>query len=84
MMLNSKATVELEGHTNGLFPSTDVDFKLSSDRAEVIKKYLTDNGIDASRIQTEGMGSKNEIYPIPETEEEEGYNRRVEIRITDF
>ncbi len=84
MKLNSKAKVVLEGHTNGLFPSTDVDFKLSSDRANVIKKYLTDNGIDAARIETEGMGSKNEIYPIPETEEEEGYNRRVEIRITDF
>ena len=84
MKLNTKAKIVLEGHTNGLFPSTDVDFKLSSDRAEVIKKFLTDNGVDASRIITEGMGSKNEIYPIPETEEEEGFNRRVEIRITDF
>lgn len=84
MKLNPKAKIITEGHTNGLFPSTNVDFKLSSQRAEVIKKFLTDNGIDASRIETEGMGSKNEIYPIPETEEEEGYNRRVEIRITDF
>lgn len=84
MMLNSKAKIIIEGHTNGLFPSTDVDFKLSSQRAGIIKKFLTDNGIDASRIETEGMGSKNEIYPIPETEEEEGYNRRDEIRITDF
>ncbi len=84
MKLNPKAKIVLEGHTNGLYPSTDVDFKLSSDRAKVVKKFLTDNGIDASRIGTEGMGSKNEIYPIPENEEEEGYNRRVEIRITDF
>ncbi len=84
MKLNPKAKIVLEGHTNGLFPSTDVDFKLSADRAEVIKKYLTDNGIDASRIETEGLGSKNEVYPIPETEEEEGYNRRVEIRVIEF
>lgn len=84
MKLNSKAKIILEGHTNGLFPSTDVDFKLSSDRALVIKKFLTDNGIDASRIETEGMGSRNEVYPIPENEEEEGYNRRVEIRFIDF
>jgi outer membrane protein OmpA-like peptidoglycan-associated protein len=84
MKLNPKAKIILEGHTNGLFPSTDVDFKLSAERAEVVKKYLTDNGIDPSRIETEGMGSKNEIYPIPETEEEEGYNRRVEIRVTNF
>ncbi len=84
MKLDPKAKISLEGHTNGLFPSTDVDFKLSTDRAEVIKKYLVDNGIDASRIETEGMGSKNEIYPIPETEEEEGFNRRVEINVKDF
>ncbi len=84
MKHNPKAKIILEGHTNGLFPSTDVDFKLSSDRAEVIKKYLTENGIDPSRIGTEGMGSKNEVYPIPETEEEEGYNRRVEIRVLEF
>ncbi len=84
MTLNPKAKIHLEGHTNGLFPSTDVDFKLSTERAELIKKYLVDNGIDASRIGTEGMGSKNEVYPIPETEEEEGYNRRVEIRIVEF
>ncbi len=84
MKLNLKAKIVLEGHTNGIFPSTDVDFKLSEDRAEVVKKYLTDNGIDAARISTEGLGSKDEIYPIPETEEEEGYNRRVEIRVVEF
>ena len=84
MTLNPNAKIILEGHTNGLFPSTDVDFKLSAERSDVVKKYLTDNGIDPSRIGTEGMGSKNEIYPIPETEEEEGYNRRVEIRIVEY
>lgn len=84
MKFNPKAEIILQGHTNGLFPSTDVDFELSTNRAEVIKKYLTDNGIVSSRIGTEGLGSKNEVYPIPETEEEEGFNRRVEINIVKF
>ncbi len=81
MQLNETAVIKLEGHTNGLVPSTDVDFELSEERAEVVKAYLVQNGIDQSRIYTEGMGSKNEIYPIPETEEEEGFNRRVEINV---
>jgi outer membrane protein OmpA-like peptidoglycan-associated protein len=84
MEINDKAQIILEGHTNGLFPSTDVDFELSSNRAKVIKKYLTDHGIDPGRIGAEGMGSKFEVYPIPETEEEEGLNRRVEINVIKF
>ena len=84
MKLNERAEIVLEGHTNGLFPSTDVDFELSTERATVMKKYLVENGISETRIGIEGMGSKNEIYPIPETEEEEGFNRRVEINIINF
>ncbi len=84
MKINKDARISLEGHTNGLYPSTDVDFKLSTDRALFIKKMLTESGVDGNRIETEGMGSKNEVYPIPETEEEEGYNRRVEVNILDL
>ncbi len=84
MQLNESSVIKLEGHTNGLVPSTDVDFELSEERAVVVKDFLIQNGIDHSRIFTEGMGSKNEIYPIPETEEEEGFNRRVEINIIEM
>lgn len=84
MQLNKNAEIILEGHTNGLFPSTDVDFELSTKRAEIIKDFLIENGISPVRIGIEGMGSKNEVYPIPETEEEEGFNRRVEINIINF
>ena len=84
LKLNPKAQIVLEGHTNGLFPSTDVDFELSAKRCEVVKKYLSENGIDPARVGTEGMGSKYEVYPIPETEEEEGLNRRVEINVIKF
>ena len=84
MQLNKNTEIILEGHTNGLFPSTDVDFELSAKRAEVIKEFLVENGISPARIGTEGMGSKKEVYPIPETEEEEGFNRRVEVNIVIF
>lgn len=84
MQLNPKAEIVLEGHTNGLFPSTEVDMALSENRAKAVKKYLTDSGIEASRIEIKGFGSTEEIYPTPRNEDEEGYNRRVEMKFTKF
>lgn len=79
MKKNPKVTVTLEGHTNGLYPSTDVDMQLSAKRAIVVKEMLEENGINEDRIQIKGYGSTKTIYPTPEDEEQEGYNRRVEV-----
>ncbi len=84
MLLNEKAEIILEGHTNGLYPSTQVDMKLSQERAEAIKRYLTENGIMEQRIQVKGYGSTKEVYPTPKNEEEEGFNRRVEVNFVKF
>ena len=48
-------------------------------RAEVIKKYLIDEGIPAEKIETFGMGSENPIA-TNETLEGRKLNRRIEIR----
>ncbi len=79
MNKNPKVAVTLEGHTNGLYPSTDIDMQLSGKRAIVVKELLEEKGIDENRIQIKGYGSTKKIYPIPEDEEQEGANRRVEI-----
>ncbi len=79
MKHNPKVAITLEGHTNGLYPSTDIDMQLSGKRAIVVKELLEEQGIDENRIQIKGYGSKKKIYPIPEDEEQEGKNRRVEI-----
>jgi outer membrane protein OmpA-like peptidoglycan-associated protein len=84
MTLNTKTEIQLEGHTNGIYPSTAVDMQLSESRANVVKTYLVEHGITAQRIQIKGFGSTKEIYPSPENEEQEGYNRRVEINILKF
>jgi len=81
MQLNKKIEIVLEGHTNGIYPSTYVDQQLSTNRAEKVKRYFVEKGIDESRITVKGFGSTKEIYPTPENEKEEGYNRRVEINI---
>jgi outer membrane protein OmpA-like peptidoglycan-associated protein len=82
MKLNMKLDIVLEGHSNGFYPSTDVDMALSLKRAETVKKWLVDNGISAERIETKGFGSEKMLYPMAQDENEEQMNRRVEINIS--
>lgn len=84
MQKNPKVAVTLEGHTNGLYPSTDIDMQLSAKRAIVVKELLEEKGISEDRIQIKGYGSTKKLYPIPEDEEQEGKNRRVEVYFDRF
>jgi outer membrane protein OmpA-like peptidoglycan-associated protein len=56
--------------------------KLSVKRAEAVKKYLTQKGIESSRMKTKGLGASN---PMAENTSEEGksLNRRIEFVVTD-
>lgn len=84
MKRNQKIVIQLEGHTNGYWPSTDVDLKLSESRANAIKDILIKKGIKPDRILTKGLGSTKLMYPKAADEIEEGFNRRVEINIISF
>jgi len=81
---NKELMITLEGHSNGFYPSNDVDKALSEDRAQKVKEWLVNKGIDATRIKTRGLGSNKMIYPYAENEEQESANRRVEIYIDKF
>jgi outer membrane protein OmpA-like peptidoglycan-associated protein len=74
MLANPKLKIEIQGHI--CCDVEDVD-NLSGRRAEEIFLYLTNNGIDKSRIATRGYGGhrplQNNIQLIQ--------NRRVEIEI---
>jgi outer membrane protein OmpA-like peptidoglycan-associated protein len=77
---NPKMEIELGGHTDNVGSHTLL-VKLSLDRVETVKKYLTDKGISAKRISGHGYGpdlprEKND------TEEHKIKNRRVEFKIT--
>lgn len=72
--------VELQGHTDYI-GTDEYNQKLSQRRADAVKSYLVNNGIDASRLTTSAWG---ESRPVADNETEEGrfQNRRVEfIRI---
>lgn len=79
---NPTVKIEIQGHANGPKRKNLKEFrKLSENRAEAIKKYLTFEGISKKRLAVEGFGNAMMLFPNPQTEEESELNRRVEIKI---
>ncbi len=77
---NRFVEIRVEGHTDSR-GDEEYNMKLSQKRAEAVKKYLTENGIDEDRLSTKGFG---ESKPVADNDTEEGRarNRRTEIQIT--
>jgi outer membrane protein OmpA-like peptidoglycan-associated protein len=76
---NTQIKIQIAGHTDNM-GSDDYNNKLSGDRALAVKNYITQKGIEESRISTHGYG---ESKPVATNETEEGrqLNRRVEFVI---
>jgi outer membrane protein OmpA-like peptidoglycan-associated protein len=79
MKENTRIEIQLEGHTDNV-GNPKANMKLSQDRVDAVKKYITDKGVAKNRIQTKAFGGsqplKNELTP-----EAKALNRRVEMRI---
>ncbi|MGE5436054.1 MAG: OmpA family protein [Syntrophothermus sp.] len=69
--------VEISGHTDNV-GSNSSNQKLSQRRADSVKKWLVDKGIDASRITAKGYGEDRPIAPN-DTKENKFKNRRIEF-----
>ncbi|HFE45565.1 MAG TPA: OmpA family protein [Nannocystis exedens] len=71
--------IEISGHTDP-DGGRDHNLDLSRRRAESVKKYLVDHGIDASRIETRGAGPDE---PIADNKTRRGKakNRRIEFKL---
>ncbi len=76
---NPKREIIIEGHTDSM-GNEAVNRRLSLQRAETVKAFLIQNGIDASRIESRGLG---EEAPIASNTTNAGrkLNRRVEVVI---
>ena len=74
---NQNAQVRVIGHTDST-GNDGINDPLSLARAESTRNYLTARGISGSRIQVQGMGSRQPIA-TNDTSEGRGRNRRVEI-----
>ncbi len=80
MMDNPEFNLKISGHTDS-DGSEELNLKLSDDRAQSIKEYLTYFGkIDESRIDAKGYGSSKPIVE-EKTDEDKKLNRRVEFEI---
>jgi len=73
-------SIKLGGYTDNTGDAA-ANLKLSSERAQSVKKELSDLGIANSRLESEGYG---EEHPVASNDTEEGraQNRRISIRVT--
>lgn len=69
--------VEIEGHTDNV-GSDGFNMTLSQDRADAVRNYLIQQGIEATRVTARGMGETNPVA-TNETVEGRANNRRVDI-----
>jgi outer membrane protein OmpA-like peptidoglycan-associated protein len=77
---NPETDVTIYGHTDNT-GSRAINEKLSDERAESVAKFLIENGINGSRLATEGK-AYDEPVADNSTPEGRALNRRVEIYIT--
>ena len=73
--------LEIRGHTDSR-GDADYNRDLSQRRADAVKQYLVEHGIDASRLETRGMG---EDVPRESNNTKKGRakNRRIEFELLD-
>jgi len=78
--LTSQALIKdrfmVAGHTDAK-GNPQYNQQLSQRRAEAVRRYLVDNGIEAERLQAVGYGAEHLAQP---DHPEDASNRRVEIR----
>lgn len=76
---NPELKIKLVGHTDNI-GSEKFNQRLSINRAETLKDYLVEKGVDGERITAEGKGMKEPLNKN-ETDEDRAKNRRVELTI---
>jgi len=97
MTEHSDLKIEVGGHTSGNTKNIRPDrffrnhgkewnfkgsaLKLSKMRAEAVKNYLVDHGIDKNRVTTVGYGDSEKVVENAQTPDEHRQNMRVEIKI---
>lgn len=73
--------IRIEGHTDNT-GSADHNRTLSKERADAVAKYLTDHGIDKTRIETVGHGPDKSLVPN-DTPANKQINRRTEFHVVE-
>lgn len=75
--LDGEVRVTVVGHTDSTAPA-DVNDPLSQDRAEAVREYLVQHGVQRGRLLVEGRGARQPVASNA-TEAGRAANRRIEI-----
>lgn len=81
LLENPLGRVEIQGHTDTDGPA-DVNLELSQDRADAVRAYLVDAGVDESRMTAVGYGETELAVDPEESDEDKAANRRIEFRVS--
>jgi outer membrane protein OmpA-like peptidoglycan-associated protein len=72
-----RMTIEVQGHTDNV-GNAPYNAKLSQSRADAVKKYLTDHGVEPARLTSKGYGQTQPLVPN-NTDANRALNRRVQF-----
>jgi OOP family OmpA-OmpF porin len=81
-LLKSKPdlSIIIEGHTDKVGRES-YNKDLSLKRAEAVKKYFINLGVNANRIETKGYGWSIPAYPYINGKNENALNRRITLKL---
>ena len=82
LLQNTKISIAINGHTDDL-GEDDKNLMLSQNRADAVKKYLIEKGINASRLKSIGYGEKKPSAPNL-NDQNRARNRRTEFEILEI
>lgn len=78
---NPLGRVEVQGHTDTEGPA-EVNLELSQQRADAVRQYLIDQGIEAARLTATGYGETELKVDPEEDDDDRAANRRIEFRVS--
>jgi outer membrane protein OmpA-like peptidoglycan-associated protein len=82
---NQKLKIKLIGHSNGRDMLGEVGvIKFTKNRAISIQDFLVKKGIDISRIEIDGKGDHEMLFPVNGTLKQQELNRRVEVMVLEY
>ena len=82
LFMNPGLHIELSAHTDDQ-GSDKYNDRLSTLRGQAVVNWLQARGVDANRMTAVGYGKRKPLVPN-DSEENRAFNRRVEIKVTEF
>lgn len=77
---STSVNILIEGHTDKLGDESN-NITLSLKRAQSVKNYLIERGVNTSRISVKGFGSSKPVYEYNDNSNVNALNRRIQIVI---